>query len=769
MSSDVASEQIGLSNLYRRLDEQRERAAARLRDALAEVSTNHQARSLRDATAAMYGEQIARYDAAENNLCFGRLDFTSGPPRHIGRIGLFDDADEPALLDWRTPAARPFYVATVANPEGVTRRRQIRTRMRRVTAVHDEILTAGAGSIPTGGAGGAGEDGLTSEAALLDAVAAARTGRMSDIVATIQAEQDAVIRADRAGVMVVDGGPGTGKTAVALHRAAYLLYTHRDTLASRGVLIVGPNTTFLRYIGRVLPGLGETAVVLATVGDLLPGVPVSATDGDAAAEVKGRATMADVLAAALADRQRVPDEPWEIEVDREVLYLDAYTVDLARRRTRGTELPHNEARPLFARLIVRALAEQLADRVGADPLGGENLLGAGDVEAVAEDLAASAPVRAAIDALWPRLTPQTFLEDLYADPDAVEAATPYFTRAERATLHRARGHGWTTADIALLDEAAELLGTDERAARREAADELRRDRAYAQGVLDIMSRDIDDDIEVLMAHDLIDASRLAERQAAGDGLTVAERAAADRSWAYGHVIVDEAQELSAMAWRALMRRCPGRSMTLVGDIAQTGDPGGASSWGEVLDPYVAGRWRREPLTVNYRTPAEIMDVAAGVLRSVDPGAPVPRSIRRAGEAPWRLRVDADRLVSELATVVEAEVAALGEGRLGVVVPAEWLADVRAALPDAATGDDADLTSPVVVLTVRQAKGLEFDTVLVVEPAAMLAASPRGAGDLYVALTRATRRLGVLHTGDVPPALESLRERATARLERATVG
>ena len=290
--------------------------------------------------------------AAEDGLCFGRLDLRTGERRHIGRIGLRDESGEgePLLIDWRAPAARAFYVATAGAPHGVRRRRHIIMRGRRVTGLDDEVLDREEL---------AGASGLTGEAALLAALEATRTGRMRDIVGTLQAEQDAIIRSAHSGILVVQGGPGTGKTAVALHRAAYLLYTHRR-LAERGVLVVGPSTTFLGYISQVLPGLGETNVLMRTVGELFPGVAADRAEGRLAEEVKGRAVMAGVLAAAVGDRQAAG--PAEIEFGGETLRLDRQVVETAARRARATRLPHNKARPLFQRQIIAALAGQYADR-----------------------------------------------------------------------------------------------------------------------------------------------------------------------------------------------------------------------------------------------------------------------------------------------------------------------------------------------------------------------------------------------------------------------
>ena len=734
MSNEIGVEQEYLTMLYAHLDQLRTETDARLARTLREVSSLPQAMSLRDATVAELSSRRAQYDAVENGLCFGRLDFADDATTYIGRIGLFDrDNDyEPLQLDWRAPAARPFYLATAASPQGVRRRRHIRTSMRKVTAVDDEHLDL---RDPQH------SDGVTGETALLAALNATRKGVMRDIVETIQAEQDEVIRSGLNGVLVVQGGPGTGKTAVALHRAAYLLYTYREQLARRGVLIVGPNATFLKYIGQVLPSLGETGVLLQTVGDLFPGVKATGLEPQEAAEVKGRADMVAVLRRAVADRQVVPDEPITLEVERVEMTLRPDEVAHARRRARASGRLHNHAREVFEREIVDILTRQEADRLGAE------FLDAGDLADIRRELAGVDEITAVVDDLWPRLTPQQLLEDLYADEDRLATAMPDHTPDERRLLRRDPGAVWTPADAPLLDEAAELLGVDDREERARAEQRRRDAENYAQGVLDILQLEDEADPDILLAHDLIDAQKLAERHEDADHRTAAERAAADRDWTFGHVIVDEAQELSAMAWRVLMRRCPSRSMTLVGDVAQTGALAGADAWDDVLSPYVADRWRHAELTVNYRTPAEIMVLANDVLARLDAPVEPPTSVRETGEAPWALRA------ADLPAAAAEHAAADAPGTLAVIVPESLAADVGdavlAAVPDAAVGERPDLESRVAVLTVRQAKGLEFDSVLLVEPAAVVAESARGLNDLYVALTRATQRLGVLHTEALP--------------------
>ncbi|MGY5032111.1 HelD family protein [Streptomyces sp. 900116325] len=731
----MRQEQQFVSLAHERLDQLREAAEAAMRTTIAQLSTGRQARVERDIGVAEHSASLASLNAAGTGLCFGRIDSRDGVTHHIGRIGIRrDDAERtPLLIDWRAPVARPFYLATGYEPMGLRRRRHITTQGRTVTGLHDEIMDL-ADTTRTG------YESHDADEVLLAALTSARTGRMGDIVSTIQAEQDHIIRAPQRGVLVVEGGPGTGKTAVALHRAAYLLYADREQLAKRAVLIIGPNPAFLGYIGDVLPSLGETGVLLSTVAELFPGVHATGTDSPAAAAVKGRADMAGVLAEAVRDRQQVPEkgEPIVIAHDDGELILDWDMAIEARHKARETGLPHNLALPTFAFRIIDDLTTQLADRIGADPYGGPNFLGPDDIAQLGKGIAASAEVHAAITSLWPPLTPQEFLADYLEEPT-------HLAEDDAELLRRVKKAAWTPADVPLLDEAAELLGADDSAARAAAEAERARQIAYAQGVLDVSyasrtyefedKEDLDEDAsEVLAAHDIIDAERFAERQEEADHRSAAERAAADRTWAFGHIIVDEAQELSAMAWRLLMRRSPTRSMTLVGDPAQTGDLAGCDSWQEILAPYVQDRWQLARLGVNYRTPAEIMEYAAERRRATDPAFEPPRSIRATGARPWERTLP----LAEVAGLAEAETPA--EGRLAVIAPRELHAQLTGL-------DDGplDLHRPVVLLDPRQAKGLEFDTVLVVAPELM---TPN---DLYVALTRATQRLGIITPASATPS------------------
>jgi DNA helicase IV len=730
--ADPALDQAYVSMLYERLDVLRAATSQRLSAVrLGATAENDQAWSERESFAQLYKDRSAELDAAERNLCFGRLDFDDGERLYIGRLGLRNEEHDQLLVDWRAPAAQPFYRATALQRYGVTRRRHLHTVDRRVVRVDDDVLDLGA----------VDQAQLTGEGALLASLNRRRTGRMGDIVATIQADQDRIIRDVLNGILVVEGGPGTGKTVVALHRAAYLLYTYREQLSRRGILVIGPNDTFMRYIDQVLPSLGEHDVVLATIGSLYPGVDAKASESAQAARIKGQLTMAGVLERAVADLQRVPKTTVEIKVNGTIYRLTPQAGRKARSQARrrrdpdtGAPLPHNVARRAFVHALLGEVARQ--------PIRDERMGQPGDIDHVGAQWADEPAIRRAIDALWPEFTPQQLLALLYAQPQRL-----HLTDDERAAIRRDQPGPWTPADVPLLDELAELLGpveATERAARRRQAAEAAEQAEAVEFAAELVGSLAENEAIVLPSLETETftqwiASRNTRVAPAG---SLAERAPSDRTWAYGHVVVDEAQELSAMAWRMLLRRCPSRSMTVVGDLAQTGAADGADSWAQVFEPLAPGRWRTARLTVNYRTPKAAMALAIELL---PPTVEPPLSVRDGDETPWCAHGDLTALVRH-----EAEL--IGAGRVAVIAPSARIADTAAAL-DVHTGPDLD--APIAVLTPAQAKGLEFDSVVVVDPDGIEQASPRGRADLYVALTRTTRRLGLVIIGDMPPELATL--------------
>ncbi|MEJ5998780.1 HelD family protein [Corynebacterium sp. H130] len=695
--NDIAAEQDYLNGLFARIDEEVQQANERMKEVMLRVDPD--ALIERETEYHALNAKLDKLTIAQLGLVFGRIDIATDDPenpvpgrpdlerRYIGRMGMDDREDNyrTLLLDWRAPMARPFYLATTAQPEGVEKRRHIRTKGRTVTAIDDEDLTQASD-----------DHGVASESALITALNKARGTHMNSIVETIQREQDEIIRDPSRGIMVVEGGPGTGKTAVALHRIAYLLYTWREQLAKTGVLIIGPNSVFLEYISHVLPELGETGVVLSTIGELYPGVTPTAEDSPVAREIKGSLEMLHILKREVQSYQRVlPDTP--LRVGSIELTCASAMMKTARTRARRTRRPHNEARAIFADALLDQLAHHMATLIGTDPLGGTNLLSAGDVAELHDELADEPAVTALIDDLWPTLTPEDVLLDLTTSRERIaEAAAEYDEETQDALF---RDHTeFTPADAALLDELVQLIGIPDESSED---DTWAQEVEEAQAALDVLEgsalEELDD--ELLLAHDVIDAEALAARQQTRDYRSTAQRARADLTWAYGHIIIDEAQELTPMEWRMMMRRCPSRWMTIVGDTAQTSSPAGVDSWEETLEPFVGARFTRRSLTVNYRTPETIMDYATQTLPdlahdmiSVRPGEPV-----------------------RFGSVADMERHVPSDGRSHIVI---------------------DHTN------VDKIKGLEFDHVIVVNPD-LIRSLPQGEQNLYVALTRATQTLTVL--------------------------
>jgi hypothetical protein len=624
---------------------------------------------------------------------FGRTD-GGGPAGaetfHIGRRHVRDAAGDPVVIDWRAPVSRPFYQASAADPQGVTRRRRFGFAAGQLTSYEDELLAEGDESAPVQGpaANSRGVGGAGVLSLLRQEIERPRSGPMRDIVATIQPDQDDIVRAPLTESICVQGAPGTGKTAVGLHRAAYLLYTHGGQLARTGVLVVGPNRAFLRYIEQVLPALGEVDVDQATVADLTARVPVRAVDEPAAAVLKGDVRMAEVLRRALwggvvkpVDSVQVPlaGTRHRVPVERLKRYVD----DLRRAGTG----------PADDQQVVHYAAgrERLAMALAEDARRQREATGGSPTDAETRKAARSREVRACCDAVWPVVDAAGLVCALLSDPDRLaRAARGLLTDGEQALLswpappRSARTARWSTADAVLVDEVAGML---------------------------------------------------------------------ERTPGYGHVVVDEAQDLSPMQCRAVARRLAAGSLTVLGDLAQATSPWSAADWAQTL----AGLGRPDtvvrPLTRGYRVPGEVLDFANRLLPLIAPGLPAATAVRR---DPGSLRLHpVASLAGPLAEVVAGLAAA--EGSTGVVCADTAVAGVTALLRDAGIdaeplGDDGAAPARVAVVPAGLVKGLEFDAVVVVDPAEIVAAEPRGLHRLYVVLTRAVSTLVVLHRGDLPDLL-----------------
>ena len=620
-------------------------------------------------------------------LVFGRLDFDDSTVHHVGRIGVLDEGFDPLVLDWRAPAAAPFYRATPADRLDVVRRRVIRCVREKVVSVEDDLLDPDASL-----------DGMNviGDGALIASLSRARTGQMRDIVATIQTHQDEAIRAPGDGVTIISGGPGTGKTVVALHRAAYLLYRDRRKFESSGVLVVGPSMTFMRYIERVLPSLGEDSASLRSVGELLDGYSATRVDRPDIARVKGSARIAPVVtrAARFAD----PSTPSGFRLFYRGDVLQVAQAEL--RSIRRSVLRGNRKYNRSFRAAKDALSDLLYGKLSTGPRADRT------IAEFREDLAERDEYGTFLAAWWPMRRPHDVLRALGDERYLQTCASGALKRDEVTALaadwrSSTREDGTlqlSVQDIALLDEIRDALGEIPPPPRQRNELELA---------------------------EMQEVTTAADREYA----QVGPRVRPDNYSGYGHVIIDEAQDLSPMQWRMLGRRGRNASWTVVGDTAQTSwhDPGEARA---AMDAALVKPPRREfRLDTNYRSPAEVFALAADVVRGVMPDADIPTAVRTTGHEPEHVVTPTVRLA-----VVDAvrQLLKQVEGTVAVVAAADRVDEVRSWV-----GGESER---LVVIDELSVKGLEYDAVLVVEPDEISGGDARGVRILYVVLTRATQRL-----------------------------
>lgn len=739
-SDELAREQAHIDRAYAALDRLREGAAAAEPSPVADdegAGGTFQERFERERVTADARRRIGELRWGDPPLVFGRIDL-AGPPGevderfHVGRIGVFAEDQTQLVVDWRAPIAEGFYRATRAEPMGLRRRRAFHCRGRRLLGIDDLVLDPS----------GAPDDGaLVGEAALLASLSAPRTGRMSEAVATVQAEQDEVIRAPMAGVTIVQGAAGTGKTVVALHRAAYLLYTFREVLDRQGVLLLGPNGRFLDYVRDVLPSLGEHDAQLATVHELFPGVRAEPDPDLAVATVKADLRMARVLRRAVRMRQRRVRDRVVVPVGRFLLKLDAAVVNRIVESARGVEGTHNQRHRVVETDLVDALYAELCRRNTAKT---DRMRDPGR-DGMRHLLRRTPAFQELLERVWPLLSPQELLHDLFGSRAMLRHAgrNGLLDDAEQALLHRPRSPGvgtvtWTHADVPLLHEAHALLGPLPRqpAASTEATEDeqflVDRVMEHVAASMASMQQGLDPVMEADLRRSVLDEIRV---DTGGEIEPDAPRDDVPAVW--GTVLVDEAQDLSPMAWRMVARACPNQSMTIVGDLAQGTAPWSPGSWDEVvgwIDPRHPAR--RHELHVNYRTPTELMAVAAPF--SAAPGR--ARAVRSSGHLPRAVAVEPHQLAAAAAARARAMQAEVSGGRIAVVAPPGCLDAVGRLV-----GDEVEAHTPETV------KGLEFDGVVVVEPSALVEGAG-GTAPLYIALTRSTALLLLVHARPLPPPL-----------------
>lgn len=724
---DFEAEKAHLEEAHRQLDAARDKVDGLHANVEVVRGGTHQAKYERDVISEKVNERQIMLDIGDQSLIFGRIDIAEhagaehagaehagdsqsgggpggassgahavananrGQAFHIGRVAVWSDEHDPLVVDWRAPVAEPFYRATGVEPLGLARRRHFATRGRELLGIEDEFFGEGseARNAALGLASAGGPTGVKGEQTLIAALETARTGKLGDIVGTIQGEQDEVIRSPLPGILIVQGGPGTGKTVVALHRAAYLLYTHRFPLAGQGVLVIGPNRLFLTYIEQVLPSLGESGVELVVLADLVSDVRVQGSDPQPVGRVKGHPKMAKLIRRAVRHRERELREDLVIGhgAQRIRLRVEDSREIIASARRRGRT--HNHGR----KFVVQEVYERLS-------ASGRYEL---DSTELKEQLSGTIEMREALEWMWPVLTPAQLLHDLYGSTALLRAAgRDLFSDDELALLFRERTHVsdvlWTTDDVPLLDEASSHLGS--------------RPKKGKGGLHELRT--------------------------------------------YGHIVIDEAQDLSPMQLRMIERRSLNGSITIVGDIAQATSAWAHDQWDSVIEHLPDRPNRLTELTVGYRLPAPTMTLAAKVLAEAVPGLKPPVSVRQQGDAPRFVRAGDHKLHATVLEAIRHERSVVGAGNVAVIATSSMVDDLSAALT--AAGMEHGLTyhgaleRPVSIIAVSMVKGLEIDSAIVVEPNRILAEEPQPWKSLYVAVTRATRRLTIAHTGELPAVL-----------------
>lgn len=715
---DLAAEQEFIDFAYRCLEQSKVDAWKMRGLHEGTLGGTFQARYERDVYDEAVFNRLTQLDLGDAALVFGRIDrhvstddagADSDHPAvenfHIGRLAVADENADPVVVDWRAPVAEPFYRATGRDPLGLARRRHFHVHGRELLGLEDELfgdghLGIGAEDGTITGATTDRADGIRGYSTLLAVLERGRTGQLGDIVATIQGEQDEIIRSPQAGVLVVQGGPGTGKTVVALHRAAYLLYTFRFPLEEQGVLVIGPNRVFLRYIERVLPSLGEAGVEQVVLADLVPDVQwaryaIDAPDSPLAARVKGDLQMSLVIDKAVTDRERALRDDLVVPFRTGYVRLRAEEsnriVKAAQRRFRK----HNAARRWVETEVWTAMAESWRhDSVSPAQ--------------VKEVVRALPEVRAAFERMWPVLTPAQLLHDLYGSKALLKlAGARHLPENEYLALYRERAPEvadvrWTEHDVALLDEARSYLG--------------------ARAVKGSTKPDEADEIRT-----------------------------------FGHIVIDEVQDLTPMQLRMVSRRSLNGSMTVVGDIAQATGALAPNDWDDVLRHLPSQKPARViGLSVGYRIPANIMELANRVMMAATPSLRAPTSVRVGDEHPEFLHVAPSELMTAVVGATKELDADVGEGNIAVVVPDAMFDAVSTALDEAGIehgkATRMGLTMGITVVPVSVVKGLELDGVVVVEPADIVAGEQQGLRALYVALTRSTQRLTIVHAKPLPDAM-----------------
>lgn len=724
-------EQKRVDRIYGRFDEVKKLVKERLSSTRTQKDLNLTSMTERDSFAAMYEDRLSLLRAGEYRLVFGKLAMKEGGERYIGRMGLLE-GQEPILLDWRTKAASAFYEATFLDNMGVRLRRHITTQNRKVIKLEDELLDL----TPAESERELKEGLLSGEGALLASLEEGRTGKMGDIVSTIQREQDKIIRMPLESTVVVQGAPGTGKSAVALHRAAYLLYTYREKLQNSGVLIIGPSQAFIHYIDDVLPCLGETDILIRTMSEMLPGVKVNYSDSPLASKVKGDLRMVHVLKAAIQRCIRVPKQIPDIFLNGVELKLRREEIERAQEMAKAAG-PYEVGRRTFLDSMCSLLFNKYESQV-------EGILSGEDADFIRLRIRTNSQVRYALNLCWLPISSRWLLDDLFSKPAKLKALAPWMSEEEVASLIREKGKT-SEGDIPLLDTAMDLLGEDlvPKNTKRKSDEE-----EFAKATMDLFG----------VSSSLVSTSYLLSSLSPSEQKSLPERAAEDRKWQFGHIIVDEAQELTPMQWRMLKKRSTSYSFTIVGDIAQTTSLAGTRSWKKRLSPVFGKDWVLCPLDIDYRNPKEVAEKAWEFAQREGLNSGEIRAVRSVKDSLEEIECDdpQEEGVKKLVKCAK-EFVHSSRGTVALITGKKLEREMREKVQSAlerefGKAETEKLTqggwkSQIAVRSIEDIKGIEYDAVVLIDPPQPSEKNGEerkiAASRLYVAMTRPTQKLVIV--------------------------
>jgi len=702
-------------------------------------------------------DQVAIYRQVKNRLIFGKLTFEDGSTKYIGRIAITDKDKNFLLYDWRSKSSEDFYQATSINPKNIKIRTHIFLQENKIVGLEDELFDYSDKNVSVSG-----------ESAILKSLNEGRTNKMNDIVATIQKEQDEIIRSQVDGALVVQGGAGTGKTAVALHRAAYLLYEKKNLLTKSGILLIGPNNKFLYYIDSVLPSLGETGVISKSISNLYYGIEATLTENPIAQRIKGDLKMIEGIKNMIKLYLRVPKEAIQFRHNNIDMSIEPEIIKNNQAKALKLNAPFNDQRKYFIRFMIEDLLEEYKKKINETYAGfvDSNDL-AGELKEAKKDFFHIREIIRTLNYSWMQLLPKKVINDLFSSEKIIEICLPWVRTQDVPYLIKSDKENFSKFDIPLIDQADQLITSIETSTTKKYS---KVQQEIAQSTVESLFQYGQDNYGDRSFPAIISAEDILSRQEQEYQPTINKLSSQDRNWTFGHVIVDEAQELSPMDWNMLIRKCPSKSFTIVGDVMQTSSPAGTRNWDQRIKEFFQDNYQIKKLTINYRNPKEVAQLAYKVLKKSgseieinEAPRKVPKSVEIKSTGVYEVYQDAAHSAYELIN----QYVEFGQyGKVVVIVRPEKVEELTKAIYQFIEDDYGQIVADQIhslkapdaqleIISPEESKGLEYDAVVLVEPIdlqefdANNKQTQESKSALYIAMTRPTQKLVVVHFKDLP--------------------